>query len=175
MQNKNDKNREWRNHSRFLLASRSIPCNEVMKVVCKQEAMALIHGDTEHPDLRGTVRFFQKDSCVLIVARIHRLPETQTGFFGFHLHTGVNCTGENFSGTAGHYDPGIQPHPSHAGDLPPLLDCGGNAYLAVETDRFRLCDVLGRTVVIHSRPDDFKSQPAGDAGTKIACGKICPI
>jgi Cu-Zn family superoxide dismutase len=60
----------------------------------------------------------------------------------------------------------------HAGDLPPLLACNGEAYLAVLTGRFRVKDVMGKTVVIHSRPDDFRSQPSGDAGEKIACGVI---
>ena len=49
----------------------------------------------------------------------------------------------------------------------------GNAYLSVKTDRFSVSDVIGRTVVVHSNPDDFHSQPAGNAGTKIACGVIC--
>ena len=53
-----------------------------------------------------------------------------------------------------------------------LLLCGGGAYLAVLTDRFSVADVLGRTVVIHSGADDFHTQPAGNAGTKIACGVI---
>lgn len=65
-----------------------------------------------------------------------------------------------------------QVHPKHAGDLPPLLACQGSAYLSVKTDRFCVEDILGRTVVIHSDPDDFHSQPAGNAGKKIACGVI---
>jgi Cu-Zn family superoxide dismutase len=42
----------------------------------------------------------------------------------------------------------------------------------VVTDRFTLPEVIGRTLVIHSGADDFRSQPAGNAGTKIACGVI---
>ena len=53
------------------------------------------------------------------------------------------------------------------------MQCCGRAYLAVRTDRFRVQEIIGRTVVIHSDPDDFRSQPAGNAGTKIACGVIC--
>ena len=65
-----------------------------------------------------------------------------------------------------------QVHPKHAGDLPPLMGCQGNAYLAVKTDRFIVHDIIGKTVVIHSDPDDFHTQPAGNAGKKIACGVI---
>ena len=65
-----------------------------------------------------------------------------------------------------------QLHPKHAGDLPPLLVCRGNAYLSVKTDRFTVNEIIGRTVVIHSDPDDFHSLPAGNAGMKIGCGVI---
>jgi len=81
--------------------------------------------------------------------------------------------GADFSGTGSHYDPANRPHPRLAGDLPPLLACRGNAYLSVKTDQFSVNDIIGRTVVIHSDPHDFHTQPAGNAGTKIACGVIC--
>ncbi len=67
---------------------------------------------------------------------------------------------------------GETPHPDHAGDLPPLLSCGGRVYLAVLTCRVRIPEILGRTLVVHSRPDDFRTQPAGDSGEKIGCGVI---
>lgn len=63
-------------------------------------------------------------------------------------------------------------HPDHAGDLPPLMRSNGNAFSAVVTDRFTPSDIVGRTVVIHSNPDDFSTQPSGNAGKKIACGVI---
>jgi Cu-Zn family superoxide dismutase len=81
----------------------------------------------------------------------------------------------DFSVTEGHYNPSEQAHPKHAGDLPSLLECQGNAYLSVRTDRLSVTDIIGRTVVIHSDPDDFHSQPAGNAGKKIACGVICKV
>jgi Cu-Zn family superoxide dismutase len=43
------------------------------------------------------------------------------------------------------------------------------------TNRFSIQDIIGRTVVIHSGPDDFRSQPAGNAGKKIGCGVIYPV
>ena len=110
---------------------------------------------------------------MLIVARVSGLPgESETGFFGFHIHQGENCSGADFSKTGSHYNPTGQAHPKHAGDLPPLLSCHGNAYLSVKTDRFSVNEIIRRTVVIHSDSDDFRSQPAGNAGKKIACGEI---
>lgn len=136
--------------------------------------MAKIRGGAEVPKLSGCIRFYQQKGCVLIVAEIFGLPrENETGFFGFHIHQGESCSGTDFSETGSHYNPVDQVHPKHAGDLPPLMCCRGNAYLAVKTDRFTVHDIIGKTVVIHSDPDDFHTQPAGNAGRKIACGVIC--
>ena len=137
------------------------------------DAVARVQGGAEAPQLSGCVQFSQENGCVLIEARISGLPRgSETGFFGFHIHQGENCSGPDFSGTGSHYTPVDQIHPKHAGDLPPLLACQGNAYLSVKTDRFSVNEIIGRTVVIHSDPDDFHSQPAGDTGKKIACGVI---
>lgn len=136
-------------------------------------AVACIKGGHDAPGLSGEVRFYQECGSVLVVANISDLPQNNgSGFFALHIHEGADCSGENFSNTGSHYDPCSEKHPQHAGDLPPLLLCGGGAYLAVRTDRFRAADVIGRTIVIHNGPDDFRSQPAGNAGRKIACGVI---
>ena len=139
----------------------------------KPDAVARIAGGEEAPQLSGCVQFYQENGCVLVAARISGLPrESETGFFGFHIHQGESCSGADFSGTGSHYNPMDQMHPVHAGDLPPLLACRGIAYLSVKTDRFSVDEIIGRTVVIHSDPDDFHSQPAGNSGKKIACGVI---
>ena len=143
---------------------------------CKNcpDAVARISGGAEVPLLSGCVEFYQENGCVLIVAKISGLQkESETEFFGFHIHQGRNCSGTEFFGTEGHYNPKGLPHPKHAGDLPPLIRCRGNAYLSFRTDRFSVNEIIGRTVVIHSDPDDFHTQPAGNAGRKIACGVIC--
>ena len=63
-------------------------------------------------------------------------------------------------------------HPRHAGDLPPVLSNDGTAWMEIYTGRFYPMDVVGRTIVLHEMPDDFKTQPSGDSGMKIACGEI---
>ena len=139
----------------------------------RPDAVALIAGGVEVPQLSGCVQFYQEKGCVLVEAKISGLPEgSGTGLFGFHIHQGIDCSGAGFSRTEGHYNPLGQGHPEHAGDLPPLLSCHGQAYLSVKTDRFSVNEIIGRTVVIHSDPDDFHTQPAGNAGKKIACGVI---
>ena len=139
----------------------------------RPDAVARIVGGEDAPQLSGCVWFYQESGCVQIEANISGLPKaSETGFFGFHIHQGRDCSGAGFSETEGHYNPLGQEHPEHAGDLPPLLSCKGNAYLSVKTDCFSVNEIIGRTVVIHSNPDDFHTQPAGNAGKKIACGVI---
>lgn len=142
-------------------------------------AVARISGGRDAPAIQGTVFFFSVGSNVIVTADIHGLPHKdspcQKGIFAFHIHQGSACTGSGFADTLGHYDPQGCPHPYHAGDLPPLFECGGHAFLSVMTDRFRIADVIGRTVVIHSGPDDFTTQPSGNSGTKLACGVIRPV
>ena len=135
-------------------------------------AKAIIRGDEEYARIRGEVLFRRVNDGVLVTAKISGLPKSESGFYGFHIHEGKSCEGDGFPKTKGHYNPKNQPHPSHAGDLPPLLSCKGSAYMQVKTDRFRICDIIGRTVIIHSDTDDFRTQPSGDAGEKIACGVI---
>ena len=133
-------------------------------------AMACIQGEG---NIRGTVKFYPVECATLIVARIFGLPENESGFFGLHIHEGESCGGENYAETSGHYDPDSKLHPNHAGDLPPLMRYRDCAFLSVRTDRCCVQEVIGKTVVIHDGPDDFHSQPAGNAGEKIACGVIC--
>ena len=95
--------------------------------------------------------------------------------FGFHIHTGETCTGNEedpFADTGLHYNPDSCPHPEHAGDLPPLFGNNGYALTMFYTNRFVPEEVIGHTVVIHDMPDDFHTQPAGDSGSKIACAEI---
>lgn len=103
------------------------------------DAVAKIRGGMEAPQLTGCIEVYQENGCMLIVARVSSLPrESETGFFGFHIHQGESCSGMDFSGTGSHYNPTGQEHPNHEGDLPPLLECRGNAYLSVRTNRFYL-------------------------------------
>lgn len=139
-------------------------------------AVAHISGAADGPT--GDVSFYPYSGNTLVVADIRRLPHRDapcaSGVFGFHIHEGGSCGGVGFSDTKGHFNPGGCAHPHHAGDLPPLFGCNGRAFMAFLTDRFHISDVIGRTVVIHSQPDDFTTQPAGNSGEKIACGVIQP-
>ncbi len=136
------------------------------------KAIAQIRGGTQAPFLWGSVTFYQKSNGVLVVAKLEGLPKNDSGFYGFHIHEGSSCGGNNFEESGSHYNPNETTHPHHAGDLPPLMRCRNGAFLAVLTDRFTVSEVIGRTVIVHNMPDDFYTQPSGNAGEKIACGVI---
>ena len=88
---------------------------------------------------------------------------------------GTSCTGnseDEFADAQKHYNPKNCPHPYHAGDLPPLIENDGYSYMRVFTNKFNVKDIIGKVIIIHEMPDDFTTQPSGNSGTKIACGKI---
>ncbi len=145
------------------------------EISLKPTATAELHPAPGSTGPHGTIKFYQKRNYVLVVCEITALPRNNTDFFALHIHEGESCAGTDFAGTKGHYNPQKTAHPKHAGDLPPLLNCHGKAYMSVLTDRFAVDDILGRTVVIHSGADDFTTQPAGNAGNKIACGVIAKV
>lgn len=143
---------------------------------------ANIIGSPIYPDIQGTVFFRKTPRGVLVRADISGLPISSENcggkFLGFHIHSGDTCTGnaeDPFANTLSHYNPDDCLHPHHAGDLPPLLNAGGYAVGVCLTNRFELSEIIGKTIVIHSSPDDFSTQPSGNSGTKIACGEIRAI
>ena len=139
-------------------------------------AHAWVQGDAAHRGLHGTVRFYPALGGTLVAAEIHGLPaKMPSGVFAFHIHDGKACRGnaeDPFAAAGSHFNPAGREHPYHAGDLPPLFSNNGFAFLAVYTGRFTPEDVVGRTVILHGGVEDFTSQPAGNAGKKIACGEI---
>ena len=142
-------------------------------------AYAVIRGSRTYHQIRGSVRFYQTASGVLVAAEVAGLPaprgRCEAPVFGFHIHEGSTCSGDDtdpFADALTHYDPQQCPHPYHAGDLPPLFGVRGYAVSIFLTGRFSVREIVGKTVIIHSMPDDFTTQPAGNAGTKIACGEI---
>lgn len=89
--------------------------------------------------------------------------------------SGSSCTGnaeDEFANAKGHLNPKSCPHPYHIGDLPPLIENDGYAYMNVLLTKFNVKDILGKVIIIHDMPDDFTTQPSGNSGKKIACGKI---
>lgn len=104
---------------------------------------------------------------VLVTAKINGLPQSNTNctgrFFGFHIHEGSSCTGnlnDEFANAKSHFDLTNCPHPFHTGDLPPLIENNGTAYMNVLIGKFNIKDIIGKVIIIHDMPDDFTSQPS---------------
>ncbi len=134
-------------------------------------------------NIKGEVFFHQyPDMSVHVFGKITGLPKNRT--FAIHVHQFGDCSSPTASG--GHFDPyrtGKHSHPSdpigthHSGDMPNIKSNDkGEATVDFRTKAFTVIpspySVLGRAVIIHSGPDDYKSQPAGNAGSRIACGVI---
>lgn len=106
------------------------------------------------------------------------------GSFGFHVHERGDCSAVDASSAGGHFNPTAAPHgragagAHHLGDTDNLVADGEGV---VQLDRILAGlslgggganDILGKALVVHADPDDYRSQPAGNAGVRLACGVI---
>ncbi|MBO5409863.1 MAG: superoxide dismutase family protein [Clostridia bacterium] len=131
----------------------------------RPSAVAQICGTVDFPGICGTLMLYQSHAGVFAVVSVSGIPAQigQGNVLGMHIHDPA---------TGKHYNPHEAAHPYHAGDFPPLFVDGSDAWCAFLAERFQVCEVIGKTVVIHRRRDDFTTQPSGDSGEKIACGEI---
>lgn len=143
------------------------------------EAVAVIH-PTEGNDATGVVTFSETEDGINIQAEISGLEE---GLHGFHIHEFGDCRAEDGTSAGGHYAPdegsehgAPTDSNSHDGDLGNIeADEEGTATIDITSEDITMNgpkSILGRGVVIHSGEDDYESQPAGDAGSRVACGVI---
>lgn len=140
---------------------------------------AHILGSEEYQNIEGMFLFYPYENGTVVVADIGGLPESgeaEAGkIFGFHIHEGSVCSGnekDRFADAGAHLNLSMRDHPWHTGDMPVLFGNDGRAWMAFFTDRFTPDDVRGRTVIVHDMPDDFRTDPSGDSGKRIACGVI---
>jgi Cu-Zn family superoxide dismutase len=128
----------------------------------------------------GTVTFQQDGDKVLVTANVSGLKPNQE--HGFHAHEKGDCSSGDGMSTAGHFNPNGKAHGKpdaehHAGDMPALKsDANGNAQasftLSGVTVGSGTTDLVGRGLIVHAAPDDYTTQPTGNAGARIACGVI---
>ena len=147
-------------------------------------AVAHVSGGPLRPQIRGYIYFQDTIGGTIVTAYITGLPdyrpgrpeESPVGPHGFHIHVNGTCeTGDPndpFQAAGPHWNPDYQPHGNHAGDFPVLFSNNGRAYMSFFTNKFRVDEVVGKAVIIHENPDDYRSQPAGNAGKRLACGVI---
>ncbi|HEY8498347.1 MAG TPA: superoxide dismutase family protein [Limnochordales bacterium] len=147
----------------------------------RPDAVARVRGGPLSPGLQATVTFTAVPGGVEVSVEAEGLPpylagDPPIGPHGFHIHEMGDCTvgdpSEPFLAAGGHYNPDGQRHGNHAGDFPVLFSSGGVARMRFFTDRLRVDQILGRAVIIHENPDDFRTDPAGNSGRRLACGVI---
>ena len=142
-------------------------------------AVAYIRGSEEYPEIKGIAHFYPAGQNVLVLIEVMNLPtkkeKCEGGIFALHIHEGTECRGnanDPFASARSHYNPDNCNHPYHAGDMPPLFENEGYALTVFVTNRYKLDEIIGKTIIVHDKRDDFTTQPSGDAGNKIACGTI---
>lgn len=127
----------------------------------------------------GAVNLQAVPSGVLLHVRLSGIPE---GVHGFHVHA-VGLCDAPFTSAGGHYNPHAKVHGllvdggAHSGDMPNLtVPASGQLEVEILNTALRLdadlLDADGAAIVVHAGPDDYSSDPAGDAGPRIACGVI---
>jgi|KBSSwiStaDraftv2_1062776.scaffolds.fasta_scaffold52474_3 Cu-Zn family superoxide dismutase len=131
--------------------------------------------------VQGTAFFTQKDGEVTLVLEVTGLTP---GEHAFHIHEKGDCSAPDAASAGGHWNPTAEnhgkwgAHPFHRGDVANLTaDANGKATLSFSTSLWSIGgdpsrDVVGHSIVVHAKLDDFKTQPTGDAGGRIACGVI---
>lgn len=136
---------------------------------------------TQDNAARGKVQFTQQGDKVLVTGEITGLKPLAE--HGFHVHEKGDCSSGDGMSAGGHFNPDGKAHgahgPSehHAGDLPSLkADATGRARFSFQSATLSVgsgkADVLGRGLIVHRDPDDYKTQPTGNSGPRLACGVI---
>lgn len=130
-------------------------------------------------NVSGSVTFYEAGDKLRVEAVVAGLTP---GEHGFHVHEIGDCSAPDASSAKGHFNPGAKAHGHHAsserhgGDMANLIaNAQGEAKYSAEVTGLSLSGptgVVGRSVVIHADPDDYKSQPAGNSGKRVACGVI---
>ncbi len=147
-------------------------------------AISILNGGPIAPDISGKVVFRDFPCGTQVCAYIINLPKYQPatdgkapiGPHGFHIHQFGNCEVGNpndpFKSAGEHWNPYNQPHGNHAGDFPVLFSNNGTAIMCFFTNKFKVRDIIGKSIIIHENPDDYRTQPSGNSGRKLACGVI---
>jgi len=129
----------------------------------------------------GEATFEQVGDKVHVVVFVQGLKPGQE--HGLHIHEVGDCSSGDGMSTKGHFNPYGKPHGQpatterHAGDLPALkANKAGRANVQVDLDIITVApgqaSIVGRGLIVHAAPDDYSTQPTGNAGARIACGVI---
>lgn len=170
----------------------AIPLAAVVALAaCKKSEPGAAAGDasaktslaaTEGNSVKGDIKFASAAGGVKISGTLEGLKPG--GVSAFHVHEKGDCSAPDASSAGPHLNPDGKPHGNmsagehHAGDMPNIsADENGKAKVELTVPGLEIGtggpkDVIGKALVVHAGPDDYTSQPAGNAGGRIACGVI---
>jgi len=143
-----------------------------------QKAVCVVY-PTQGNTVTGTITFTKADDGVKVVADLQGLSK---GKHGIHIHECGDCTSADGNSAGGHFNPTSKSHGApmdemrHEGDMGNIeADAAGKAHLEYIDKAISLegpTSIIGRSVIVHKNEDDFKTQPTGNAGARVACGVI---
>lgn len=141
-------------------------------------AIAVISGNTSE-GITGEVRFVRLKKGVRVSGEIYGLTP---GKHGFHVHEKGACDRPDFTSAGPHFNPSASKHGSmhsetrHAGDFGNIIadDYGVAKFSFIDyTLSFKGDNsVIGRSVIVHEKEDDLKTDPSGNSGNRIGCGVV---
>ncbi|MBB4128198.1 Cu-Zn family superoxide dismutase [Xanthomonas translucens] len=148
-----------------------------------QAAASAALSPTQGNQVAGEVKFDTVEGVVHVTGTITGLKPNSE--HGFHIHEFGDCSAPDGSSAGGHFNPAKSEHgqvsadPHHGGDMPNLkADADGKATIdAAVSNNVNIgkgdgFDILNHAVIVHADPDDYKTQPTGNAGGRLACGVI---
>lgn len=132
--------------------------------------------------VEGTAVFIEKNGVVSLECKLTGL---NPGVHAIHIHEKADCSAADASSAGGHWNPTFKKHGKwtdaehHKGDIGNFTaNVNGNATVLFKTDEWCIgCgdatkDILGKGLIIHDKPDDYITQPTGNAGARVACSAI---
>jgi Cu-Zn family superoxide dismutase len=145
-----------------------------------KHATATMAGTAKFKAVKGTVEFKETDDGIEVTANIEGLKK---GVHGFHIHEKGDCSAPDAKSAGGHFNPSNHKHGApdaaehHEGDLGNITaekDGKGTATITIKGVTLGDGDtsIVGKGFIIHAKADNFKTQPTGDAGDRVACGVI---
>ena len=132
--------------------------------------------------VKGEVQFVEDNGVVTLQAKLTGL---KPGVHAIHIHEKADCSATDAASAGGHWNPTFKKHGKwgdaeyHKGDIGNFTaDVDGNATVIFKTDEWcigcgdKTKDILGKGLIVHDKPDDFVTQPSGNAGARVACSAI---
>jgi len=155
------------------------PTRLAAKGVALPSAAAVLHGKSG-TQVEGEAEFTQDAGKVTLSLKVRN---ASPGAHAVHLHEVGDCSDPEAKSAGPHWNPGATKHGKwgetcHMGDIGNVeVNEHGEGSLVLTTDLWTIggdpkSDILGKSLIVHAQPDDFQTQPTGNAGGRIACGVV---